>query len=180
MVKINLLPPEVRPPQPLPFFRDRRKIAVSLAGLVTAIYCLFAAHGLLILRRLENVKAQMKLYQPQEKEALKVQQRIEDLRRQKAELENLVQQRRRWSDVLAALDSALPREAWMTKLEVTPNGEIIFTGRTYTLAAVAGCLEALRSLTFLQDVRLQSVQAAPEDKAVLEFSIRSLLREPPE
>lgn len=183
MIKINLLPPEVQPHQTPPFFKElfkerRLVVAVSLGIALLFLYFSLLGHTWLTFKRLETIKAQVNLYRPQQEEALKVQERINILRQQKVELETLAKEKRKWSDLLVTLNSALPGEAWMTKLEVTPNKEVILTGRTYNLAAVGKCLEALQSLTFLQDVRLQSVQAAAEDKTLLEFSMKALLKEP--
>ncbi|SMB98606.1 type IV pilus assembly protein PilN [Thermanaeromonas toyohensis ToBE] len=178
-IKINLLPPEVQPYRPSLFFKERKLVvAVSLALVFLLLYFFLLGHTWLILKRLETLRAQLNFYQLQEEEALKVQQRIDSLRQQKAELERLMQGRQKWSEFLLALGAALPREVWITKLEVTPNREIILTGRAYNLAAVGDCLVALQSLAFLQDVKLQSVQAAAEDKMLLEFNIKALLKQP--
>lgn len=177
-VKINLLPAEVQPYRPL--FKERKRVLMALgAAAVFLLYGFLLGHTWFILRHLEAVRTQMSLYQPQEEEARKVRQEIDNLRRQKAELEKLVQSRQKWSDFLLALAAALPREVWLTKLEVTPNQEILLTGRAYNLAAVGDSLRALQSMSFLQSVKLQSVQAATEeDRSVLEFTLKALIKQP--
>lgn len=178
-VKINLLPPEVQPYRPFLSHPKRKMVAaVSLAAVVLLLYFFLLGHIWVSVKRLELVKNQLVFYRSQEEEAHKAEQRINSLRQQKAELERLVQNRQKWSDLLLALSAALPREVWITKLESTSNKEILFTGRTYSLGAVSDFLAALESLSFLKEVKLQSIQAAAEDKAILEFSIRALLEKP--
>lgn len=178
-IRINLLPPEVQPSRPFLLLKDRKLVAtLSLATVLLLLYFFLLGHTRLLTKRLELVKNQLVFYQFQEEEARKAEQRIDSLRQQRTELERLVEGRQRWSDFLLALGAALPREVWMTKLEVTPNREIIFTGRAYNLAAVGDSLVALQSLSFLQEVKLQSVQAAGEDKTLLEFNIKAVLKQP--
>lgn len=178
-IKINLLPPEAQPHRPSLFFKERKLVGVvSLVVGIMFLYFFLLGHTWITFKRLETLKAQISFYQPQEEEALKIQKKIDSLRQQKTELERLAQGRQKWSDFLLALGAALPREVWITKLEVTTNGELILTGRTYNLAAVGDCLVALQSLTFLQNIKLQSVQAYSEDKSLLEFSMKALLKQP--
>ncbi|MGI9953174.1 PilN domain-containing protein [Moorellaceae bacterium AZ2] len=177
-VMVNLLPPEVQPHHPT-LFRQRGKVAavLLLGGVLLLLYLAFLANTWLSVKRLEEAKDNLALYQPQEEEARMIEERINSLRRQKAELEVIMQNRQRWSKLLADLSAALPARVWMTRLEATSTQEIFFTGRTTSLAAVGEFLTALQALSFLKEVELQSVQAAPEDKTILEFTIRAVLEQ---
>ncbi|MBE3581365.1 MAG: PilN domain-containing protein [Thermoanaerobacteraceae bacterium] len=141
------------------------------------LYPAFLVAGRATAEDLRDVEEELASYLPREQEARALEERINTLRRQKAEMEAVVRERRKWSELLEELGAALPAQVWMTELEVASSGEILFTGRATSLAAVGKFLAAVQSLPFWQEVELRSVQAVPEDKTLLEFTIRAAFAE---
>jgi type IV pilus assembly protein PilN len=173
MASINLLPQELRPSNRriLPVWPRKVYALVSVFILIFSVYLFFLVHTWLLEKRLVEVEKQVTLYQQQEEAAKKAEEKLKNLRQQKAELEKLMKDHQKWSELLMALSDTVPPEVWLAGLEVNRENKVKITGRSVSLAAAGRFLFALRDQPFLENVRLESARDVSGEENVLEFSI---------
>ncbi|MEW8958232.1 MAG: PilN domain-containing protein [Moorella sp. (in: firmicutes)] len=171
-VAINLLPPEYLPRRrSLP---RRTAIALALAGFLVTLYFIFLVQWGLTARRVAGVEAQLALYEPQAQQAATSKSAISEWQQKERELQRLVQERRRWQPVLAAINDALPREIWLTRLEANEaKGELILAGGSTSLQAIGNLLNNLQTSGLWQVVNLQEVKG---NGSSLTFTIQAVFK----
>ncbi|WP_338823318.1 hypothetical protein MHOCP_15420 [Moorella humiferrea] len=171
-VAINLLPPEYLPRRrSLP---RRTAIALALAGFLVTLYFIFLVQWGLTARRVAGVEAQLALYEPQAQQAATSKSAISEWQQKERELQRLVKERRRWQPVLAAINDALPREIWLTRLEANEaKGELILAGGSTSLQAIGNFLNNLQASGLWQAVNLQEVKG---NGSSLTFTIQAVFK----
>ncbi|PRR69917.1 PilN domain-containing protein [Neomoorella humiferrea] len=171
-VTINLLPPEYLPRRrSLP---RRTAIALALTGFLVTLYFIFLVQWGLTARRVAGVEAQLALYEPQAQQAETSKSAISEWQQKERELQRLVKERRRWQPVLAAINDALPREIWLTRLEANEaKGELILAGGSTSLQAIGNLLNNLQTSGLWQAVNLQEVKG---NGSSLTFTIQAVFK----
>lgn len=174
-VMVNLLPAELQAGRPSAFRQPGRVVGFLFLAGILVIYAGFLMAGRSAAEDLRALQEELAFYLPRTEEARALEERINTLRRQKAEMEAFAQAGRKWSQFLEDLGAALPDRVWMVQLEATPSGEVLLTGRTTSLAAVGEFLTALERLPYWHQVELQAVQAVAGHEGLLEFKIKAAL-----
>lgn len=171
-VAINLLPPEY-----LPRRRSLPKgavIALALGGLLLTLYLIFLVQWGLAARRAALLEAQLALYEPRAQQAASSKNAINEWQQKERELQRLVKERRRWQPILAAINDALPREIWLTRLEENgAKGELILAGGSTSLQAIGNFLNNLQGSGLWQAVNLQEVKG---NGSSLAFTIQAVFK----
>ncbi|MDN5344854.1 MAG: type pilus assembly protein PilN [Clostridia bacterium] len=166
---INLLPPEYLRRRSLP----RGTLLVFIGGAVLlGLYVAFLVQMGLTSKRLAQVEGELALYEPRAQQALADRQAITEWQAKSKELQRLLAARRRWQEVLATINAALPPEVWLTRLEEdSAKGEIHLAGGSTSLQAIGAFLNNLQGSKTWQAVNLQEVKG---NGNTLTFTIQAL------
>ncbi|BCV21804.1 PilN domain-containing protein [Moorella sp. Hama-1] len=169
-IAINLLPPEYRPRR----HQLSRRVIIALVagGLVLLAYVAFLGEMALAARRVAWLEGQLALYAPGAQQAAASNTALGDWRQKERELEQLVQNGRRWGQMLKTINEALPADAWLTGLEEDEGkGELTLTGGSTSLGGIGDFLTNLQGTNLWSMVSLQEVKGNGQS---LTFTLRAV------
>ena len=169
MIKINLLPPEMRvvargSAVQLPW----RRIGFCAAGLVLLISGVLPLSNGLQTRRLKQLRGEWEALQPQREKLTQIQESLQSLTRQAQVLQGVKAPQTKWSPRLALLADALVPQVWLTHLEYSQGKDFRVEGSALVGLAGDGSGQVTQFMQHLKDrpefhqwfnnVELESVQ----------------------
>lgn len=177
MIKVNLLPPEMRAEMKA---RVNKLKAFKLVGAVALLlglsFALFFSLTLQLKRQVfvkERVRLAVEAEEAVFAPYLQMKNRIE---RQAGLLKIAMGLPLPWRDTLSALGSHIPQNVWLTNLALSKNGELVLQGLTFDHPAVASWLVELAEIPGVSNVRLVfSAEEAAEQGFLVRFEVRAAL-----
>ncbi|MCF6097174.1 PilN domain-containing protein [Thermovorax subterraneus] len=175
MHEINLLPEELR--------RSRKKLfnlQLPSVLLGTAFFILLSFHLFLLInsqflgKKLENVKREIEFYEAREKEVVRQQELWQNLQKKKEEVKKVAESRIFWSKFLIEVEEVLPQDVWLKSIEVGPENKLKVVGVSSSFKRIGDFYVALKEVSLLENVTLESVQEKGEDesgRSLLEFTV---------
>jgi len=175
MYDINLLPEELRLSREI---LPRRKLPYLMLGMALfalfSLYLFLLIHSQVLENRLEHVKEQIEIYEGREKKVSQEQEILQNLQKKKEEVKMASESRIYWSKFLIEVEEALPAGVWLRSLEVGPENKLKIVGVSYSFESIGDFYVALKGVSLLENVNLESVQEKGENesgKSLLEFTI---------
>jgi len=172
MIKINLLPPEMRVTTQgrvaqLPW----RRIAFGAGGFILLISVALPLNNGLQAHRLKRLQAEWKSLQAQNGKLKKVQEGLQALQRQAEALRTIKATPAKWAPRLALLSDSLMPQMWLTHLQYAQGKGLRVEGSALVGSAGDGSGQVAKFLQHLKeqpefrqwfsDVQLESVQHRP-------------------
>ncbi|MBT9136804.1 MAG: hypothetical protein DDT34_01890 [Firmicutes bacterium] len=177
MIKVNLLPPELRAEM------NSRANKLKALRLVGAVALILGLNFVLLFSLTLQLKRQV-FAKEQERLAVEVKETVfapylqakNRVQRQVGLAKIAMGSPLPWRDTLSALGSHIPQNVWLTNLTFSKNGELVLQGLTFDHPAVANWLAELAEIPGVSNVRLVfSAEEAVEQGFLVRFEVRAAL-----
>lgn len=160
MYRINLLPPELRQDTPVNI-RSVVRQAIAITSILLVVTALITFWWLVQSREREESQLAQRLQQLQQQvQQVQQLQKQRDQHRQKiASLEELVEQRILWSQLLRQINDSLPQDTWFTRLTTGLDQQnLIIQGKAGSLTSVGVLMYKLQQLERISEVNLRQAE----------------------
>lgn len=176
MIRINLLPSErVRRRAIAP-----RALALLVAGALVVVvlvstFYLNARNGR-VRAELQRVNQEIEALKPKVAQVEALRRQIEEARRKEQLLRQLEALRVNWDVVLEEVRTIMPRDVWLTQVELRDAGDLVFNGYGMSYEAVARFMVSLEDSEMFSDTdMLVSQKQKIVNQDVINFSLTAKL-----
>jgi Tfp pilus assembly protein PilN len=185
MIRISLLPPELKKRQQTLMVRDNYvKIGVAVVAVFAAVFLLMLALTMNTNRELQTLKTQRQNLELQ----IAALREYEVMEATIKQLDALGKQAMgtlpNWSSILADVSMNLPAEIWLTDFTATQVGdvrEITARGLSPTHQLVATWVESLKKWDKIENVRTQfSAETVIDNRVLYQFEVKAVAKPEPE
>ena len=164
-MRINLLPPEYHP-QPLIELRRVLLLTVAIVVLLSSL-AFFGWYYLTcnnLAERIAELEGQIAVYEPAMAELEGIEAFIEKVRQWEREMERIKRLYPPHQQLLWSLAAALPREIWLTEVEIAPGQRVTVRGNSLNFQAMGRLLEEINSVKYFQSSVLKEVREVTSDE----------------
>ncbi len=185
MIRISLLPPELKKRQQTLMVRDNYvKIGVAVVAVFAAVFLLMLALTMNTNRELQTLKTQRQNLELQ----IAALREYEVMEATIKQLDALGKQAMgtlpNWSSILADVSMNLPAEIWLTDFTATQVGdvrEITARGLSPNHQLVAAWVESLKKWDKIENIRTQfSAETVIDNRVLYQFEVKAVAKPEPE
>jgi len=179
MIKINLLPREVRPEENRIFFRlSRLRLCLLTVILVLLLPAVVMQVWFFWLESRENEMAPiLRRAEDTLSEREEVLNKVGAL---KQKINNLkeIQTGQDWGYLITGIGNAVPPDVWLSKIELQSDGTASLTGGSLTYSSIGEFARGLTGVSGVEYVTIKTVRSTEKENSVInEFEILCLLEE---